>query len=120
MTHDDLRPPLRVILPARLAPIRRTAIGSLLLGAILDGMFRLHKISRFQQAIITLALLGLLTLGLLVSGLLDTAARLSAYATVILAIGTTGLAAGAIGTYIEQRTLTRLQATELSERTLTD
>lgn len=74
---------------------------------------------RFRQAIIiiTLVAFGLLTLFLAVAGLLDTAARLTAYATVVLAIGTTGLAAGAIGTYIEQRRLAQLQSVELADRT---
>jgi hypothetical protein len=88
--------------------------------AILECVFKLPKVSRFQQVIITLVAFGLLTLSLVVAGLLDTAARLTAYATVFLAIGTIGLAAGAIGTYIEQRNLARLQRVELDDRTLNE
>lgn len=54
-----------------------------------------------------------LTLGLWLGGVINTAAALTAYATVALAVGTTGLAVGAIGTYVEQHRVIVAQQLQL-------
>ena len=58
------------------------------------------------------------TCALWLGGLLSTAARLAAFATMVLAVGTTGLAVGAIGTYMEQRRANAQQAREIQRQAL--
>jgi type VI protein secretion system component VasK len=63
-----------------------------------------------------LALALIVTIVLWVTGDIGTATQLTAYATTVLAIGTVGLAGGAIGTYIEQRKANQSQAVEIAEQ----
>jgi hypothetical protein len=62
-------------------------------------------------------LLGLAaTATLWITHYISTSGRLTAYATTVLAIGTVGLAGGAIGTYVEQRKANQSQAQEIAEQ----
>ncbi len=56
-----------------------------------------------QRAAAGVLLIAVLTVALWLSGTVASAATLTAYATMVLAVGTVGLAWGAIGTYVEQR-----------------
>ena len=78
------------------------------------------RLPRSWQVLVAIAPAGLVTVGLRVAGLLDTAAQVTAYATAVLAIGVTGLAAAAAGTFAEQRQATRLQAGQLARQTVAD
>jgi hypothetical protein len=66
-------------------------------------MRRAHGLSGFQLVGAGAVLVGLLTVVLWVSGVIHDAATVTAYSTMLLAIGTASLAFGAIGTYVEQR-----------------
>ena len=59
--------------------------------------------SAAQRAAAGVLLIAVLTVALWLSGAVASAATLTAYATMVLAAGTVGLAWGAIGTYVEQR-----------------
>jgi hypothetical protein len=61
-----------------------------------------------------LAIVVILTIALHAAGLLSDSDQLTAYATAVLAVGTVGLAVGAIGTYLEQRDTNRQQAGQLA------
>jgi hypothetical protein len=75
----------------------------------------MHRIPAWLRVTLALAALSIVTVVLWVSSEIDTAVRLAAYATMLLAVGTVGLAAGAIGTYVEQRRASNAQAQELEE-----
>jgi len=79
----------------------------------------IRKVSRLPARVWIVAgsaLAAIVTVVLWATGDIDTAARLTAYATTVLAIGTVGLAGGAIGTYVQQRKATQSQAAELTEQ----
>lgn len=65
-----------------------------------------------------MAALGVVTGVFGLGGLLGT--EVTAYATALLAFGTVGLAAGAIGTYVEQRRANQQQAGQLQRRKVAD
>lgn len=84
-------------------------------GRLLTRAGRLRKalhLSRSRQVGSGLGLAGVLTLSLWLSGIIDTVATLTAYATAVLAAGTTGLAFGTIGLYIEQRRQSQREPTQ--------
>src|SRR5260370_33340937 len=67
---------------------------------------RLQRMSATQRATAGVLLIAALTVALWLSGIVASAATLTAYATMVLAAGTVGLAWGPIGTYLAQgRTL---------------
>src|SRR5260370_18320669 len=72
------------------------------------------------QVLTVLAAAALVTVGLRFAGLLGTAGQVTAYATAVLALGATGLAVGAIGTYGEQRRVNLQQAAQLARQTVAD
>lgn len=63
----------------------------------------LRKLTATQRVTAGIAGAVVVTIILWLTGLVDSAATLTAYATLLLASGTIGLAWGAIGTYVEQR-----------------
>lgn len=63
----------------------------------------MQRMSAAQRAAAGVLLIAALTVALWLSGIVASAATLAAYATMVLAAGTVGLAWGAIGTYVEQR-----------------
>jgi len=69
---------------------------------------------------VVLALVVILTIALLAAGVLSNPSRVTAYATAVLAVGAVGLAAGAIGTYLEQRDANRRQADQVAAAKVTD
>src|SRR5258708_29464452 len=77
---------------------------------------RSFKTSRLWQVVAAIAALGVVTGVFGLGGLLGTAAEVTAYATALLAFGTVGLAAGAIGTYVDQRRANQQQAGQLHRR----
>jgi hypothetical protein len=81
-------------------------------------MQRLRNISGSQRAAAGFALVGLVTILLWVTGVIRNAATVTAYATMLLAIGTASLAFGAIGTYIEQRKANLEQRTQITRQNL--
>lgn len=60
------------------------------------------------------ALVVILTIALLAVGVISNTAQVTAYATAVLAVAAAGLAAGAVGTYVEQRDTNRRQAGQLA------
>jgi hypothetical protein len=62
-----------------------------------------RKLSASERVAAGIALVALVTILLWLTGVVASAATLTAYSTLLLAGGTTGLAWGAIGTYVEQR-----------------
>lgn len=86
----------------------------------LAAVVRSFKASRLWYAVAVVAGLGIITGAFALGGLLRTAAQVTAYATVILSFGTAGLAAGAIGTYLEQRKTNQQQAEQMERRRIAD
>src|SRR5260370_9790709 len=78
------------------------------------------KLPRSWQVLAGVAAAGLVTGGLRLEGFLITATQVTAYATAVLAVGAIGLAAGAIGTYMEQRTANQQQAGQLARQRVAD
>jgi hypothetical protein len=81
-------------------------------------MRRLRLISGPQLVTAGFALVGLVTVLLWVTGVISNAATVTAYATMLLAIGTASLAFGAIGTYLEQRKANLEQRTQMTRQNL--
>lgn len=79
-------------------------------------MDRIPRLPARVWTAIALALGLIATIALWATGDISAAARLTAYATTVLALGTVGLAGGAIGTYIEQRKANQSQAIEIAEQ----
>jgi len=79
-------------------------------------MARFFNLPRSRQVLAAIAAAGLVTGCLRLGGLLGTAAQVTAYATVVLAVGATGLAAGAVGMYAEQRTASQQLAGQLARQ----
>src|SRR5260221_5127082 len=77
------------------------------------GLFQLPGSGQARAAI---AAVGLVTGCLRLGGLLGTGGQVDAYATVVLAFGTIGMAAGAVGTYAELRTANQQQAGQLARQ----
>jgi hypothetical protein len=69
---------------------------------------------------VVLALVVILTIALLAAGVVSNPAQVTAYATAVLAVGAVGLAAGAVGTYLEQRDTSRRQAGQLAAAEVAD
>jgi hypothetical protein len=69
--------------------------------------------SATQRGAAGVLLIAVLTVALWLSGTVATATTLAAYATLVLAAGTVGLAWGAIGTYVEQRRQIKAQQYQL-------
>lgn len=63
---------------------------------------------------VVLVLVVILTVALLAAGVVRNPAQVTAYATAVLAVGAAGLAAGVVGTYLEQRDTNRRQAGQLA------
>jgi hypothetical protein len=78
------------------------------------------KLPKSGQVLTVLAAAGLVTIGLRLAGLLGTAAQVTAYATAVLALGATGLAVGAVGTYGEQRRVNLQQTAQLARQAVAD
>jgi len=83
-------------------------------------MARFFNLPRSRQVLAAIAAVGLVTGSFRLGGLLGTAAQVTAYATAVLAFGTTALAAGAVGTYAEQRTANQQQAGQLARQKVAD
>ena len=79
-------------------------------------MARFFNLPRSRQVLAAIAAAGLVTGCLRRGGLLGTAAQVIAYATVVLAVGATGLAAWAVGMYAELRTANQQQAGQLDRQ----
>lgn len=75
----------------------------------------LQEMSTTQRAASGVLLIAALTIALWLSGILASAATLTAFATIVLAGGTVGLAWGAIGTYVEQRRQIAAQQNQLEQ-----
>jgi len=82
----------------------------------LERVRGLPRLTGMQRVAAGFSLAALLTLLLWVAGVIHDAATGTAYATMVLAIGTAGLAIGAIGTYVEQRKTNEGQAAELARQ----
>ncbi len=98
--------------------VAETKSGRLLTRA--DQLRKTLHLSRSRQVASGLGLAGVLTLSLWLSGIVDTAATLTAYATAVLAAGTTGLAFGTIGLYVEQRRQSQWEQGQLSRQKIAD
>src|SRR5258707_3227502 len=83
-------------------------------------MARFFNLPSSRQVLAAIAAVGLVTGSFRLGGLLGTAAQVTAYATAVLAFGTTALAAGAVGTYAEQRTANQQQAGQLARQKVAD
>ncbi len=83
-------------------------------------MARFFPLPRSWQVLAAIAAAGLVTAGLRLGGFLGTAAQVTAYATAVLAFGTIGLAAGVVGTYVEQRKANQQQAGQLARQRVAD
>src|SRR5260370_909298 len=83
-------------------------------------MARFFNLPRSRQVLAAIAAVGLVTGSFRLGGLLGTAAQVTAYATAVLAFGTTALAAGAVRTYAEQRTANQQQAGQLAPQKVRD
>ena len=83
-------------------------------------MARFFNLPRSRQVLAAIAAVGLVTGSFRLGGLLGTAAQVTAYATSVLALGVTGLAAATAGTYAEQRRAHQLQAGRLARQTVAD
>ena len=81
-------------------------------------MQRLRNTSGSQRAAAGLTLVGLVTILLWLTGVISSPGTVTAYATMLLAIGTASLAFGAIGTYIEQRRANLEQRTQIMKQDL--
>jgi len=79
-------------------------------------MARFFNLPRSRQVLAAIAAAGLVTGCLRLGGFLGTAAQVTAYATAVLASGTMGLAAGAVGMYAEQRKANQQQAGQLARQ----
>lgn len=75
---------------------------------------RRRGISGPQLVVAGFALVSLVTILLWIAGVISNAATVTAYATMLLAIGTASLAFGAIGTYVEQRKANLEQHTQIT------
>src|SRR5258708_29972587 len=83
-------------------------------------MVRFFNLPRSRQVLAAIAAVGLVTGCLRLGGLLGTAGQVTAYAAVFLAFGVIALAAGAVGTYAEQRKANLQQAGQLARQRLAD
>jgi hypothetical protein len=83
-------------------------------------MARFFKLPRSRQVLAAIAAAGLVTGGLRLGGFLGTAAQVTAYATAVLAFGAMGLAAGAVGTYVELRKANQQLAGQLARQRVAD
>src|SRR5258708_20890897 len=83
-------------------------------------MARFFNLPRSRQVLAAIAAVGLVTGCLRLGGLLGTAGQVTAYATAVLAFGVIALAAGAVGTYAEQRKANQQQAGQLARQRLAD
>src|SRR5258708_36670820 len=79
-------------------------------------MARFFNLPRSRQVLAAIAAVGLVTGCFRLGGLLGTAGQVTAYAPVVLAFGTIGLAAGAVGTYAELRTANPQLAGQLARQ----
>src|SRR5260221_4232729 len=79
-------------------------------------MARFFNLRRSRQVLAAIAAAGLVTGSFRLGGLLGTGGQVDAYATVVLAFGTIGMAAGAVGTYAELRTANQQQAGQLARQ----
>src|SRR5260370_34953236 len=83
-------------------------------------MARFFNLRRSRQVLAAIAAAGLVTGSFRLGGLLGTAAQVTAYATVVLALGAIALAAGAVGTYAELRTANQQLAGQFARQRLAD
>src|SRR5260221_10931878 len=83
-------------------------------------MARFFNLPRSRQVLAAIAAVGLVTGCFRLGGVLGTAAQVTAYATVVLALGAIALAAGAVGTYAELRTANQQLAGQFARQRLAD
>jgi hypothetical protein len=83
-------------------------------------MARFFKLPRSSQVLAAIAAAGLVTCGLRLAGFLGTATQVTAYATAVLAFSTIGLAAGAVGTYVELRKANQQLVSQLARQRVAD
>src|SRR5258708_24760069 len=81
-------------------------------------MARFFNLPRSRQVLAAIAAAGVVAGSLRLGDLLGTAGQVTAYATVVLAVGAIALAAGAVGTYAELRTASQQQAGQLARQRL--
>src|SRR5258708_117567 len=83
-------------------------------------MARFFNLPRSREVLAAIAAVGLVPGCFRLGGLLGTAAQVTAYATVVRALGAIALAAGAVGTYAELRTANQQLAGQLARQRLAD